>query len=531
MRQKSGLWGPLRRSGVTGIFLLAGALPAWTQQPASPPGAALDATTAAVQELQQQVRELHTLVDEMRVEAADSRAESADLRRELQALRAQLAVSSGASSPMAAYQAGAGEAAPASTKTTEQPPLEDKVASLEESSHLLAAKIDEQYQTKVESASKYRVRLSGIALLNLFSNHGSADNLDIPSYAMVPNPYSSNASLGATLRQSEIGLEIFGPRLAGARTTGTVQADFAGGFPNVSNGVTTGTFRLRIASMRLDWKNTSIVAGQDNLFLSPYSPTSFASLAVPAFSYAGNLWGWIPQVRVEHRIEFSADSSVLLQGGFLDNMTGEPPYSSYGRIPQAGEMSGQPAYAGRVAWTGRIFGQPLTLGGAGYYGRQTWGFHRHVNGWAGMLDWQIPLTNLVQITGEFYRGSALGGLGGAIGRSVLFSGNPLDPTVLVRGLNAIGGWSELKIKASPRLEFNGGFGLDNPYGDDIRMFPASQSYLDPSLARNLGSLVNFVYRPRSNLLFSTEYRRLLTSRIASESYPAGQVNLVMGVLF
>jgi len=33
-------------------------------------------------------------------------------------------------------------------------------------------KVDEQYQTKVESASKYRMRLSGIVLLNLFSNWG-----------------------------------------------------------------------------------------------------------------------------------------------------------------------------------------------------------------------------------------------------------------------------------------------------------------------------------------------------------------------
>jgi hypothetical protein len=34
---------------------------------------------------------------------------------------------------------------------------------------LVQAKVDEQYQTKVESASKYRVRLSGIVLMNLLS--------------------------------------------------------------------------------------------------------------------------------------------------------------------------------------------------------------------------------------------------------------------------------------------------------------------------------------------------------------------------
>ena len=125
--------------------------------------------------------------------------------------------------------------------------------------------------------------------------------------------------------------------------------------------------------MRLDWKNTSIVAGQDNAFFSPLSPTSFASLALPAFSYAGNLWGWIPQVRIEHRFDLSEGQSITLQGGIMDNVTGELP-SSFEPFAQAGESSGQPAYAARVAWTRNVFGMPLTLGAAGYYGRQSWGF-------------------------------------------------------------------------------------------------------------------------------------------------------------
>ena len=55
-------------------------------------------------------------------------------------------------------------------------------ASLDEEYQLLSGKVDEQYQTKVESASKYRMRLSGIVLLNLFSNVGTVNNADIPSY-------------------------------------------------------------------------------------------------------------------------------------------------------------------------------------------------------------------------------------------------------------------------------------------------------------------------------------------------------------
>jgi len=50
-----------------------------------------------------------------------------------------------------------------------------------------------------------------------------------------------------------------------------------------------GIARMRTASLRLDWKNTAVIAGQDSLFFSPLSPTSFASLATPAFPSAGNL--------------------------------------------------------------------------------------------------------------------------------------------------------------------------------------------------------------------------------------------------
>src|SRR5438128_10621648 len=88
-----------------------------------------------------------------------------------------------------------------------------------------------------------------------------------------------------------------------------------------------------------------------------------------------------------------------------------------------------------------------------------------------MNDWDIPIAPRVNLCGEFYRGTAVGGLGGGVGRSVLFSGVP-GPATQIRALDSIGGWSQLKLKASSRLEFNGAFGLDNPYAEDLRAFSA-----------------------------------------------------------
>ena len=124
-------------------------------------------------------------------------------------------------------------------------------------------------------------------------------------------------------------MEVYGPTLAGAQTSANVNFDFMGGFSNDSNGVTDDLVRLRTATMRLDWTQTSIVGGQDAPFFSPLSPTSFASLGYPEFADAGNLWTWTPQVRVEHRLNISEADRLLLQGGLLDPLSGEAPSSQY----------------------------------------------------------------------------------------------------------------------------------------------------------------------------------------------------------
>jgi hypothetical protein len=409
--------------------------------------------------------------------------------------------------------------------------LEDRVEKLEESTSLLGSKIDEQYQTKVETASKYRARLSGIVLMNMFRNQGASNNLDFPDYAHANNPLTPGASIGATLRQSEIGLEIFGPTLAGAKTVANIQMDFSGGFPATGNGVNFGVVRLQTASLHFNWENTSVVAGQDSLFLSPLSPTSFASLAVPTFGYAGNLWAWTPQLRIEHRFSLSDQQTLTVQGGVLDNLDWDYQADSFYRLPQSGEHSGQPAYGIRTSWSRPLFERPLTFGIATYYGRQNWTWDRYVDAWAGMLDWQIPIARRLSLSGEFYRGKGIGGLGAGVGRSIIYGGDPFNPLSPLRGLNDIGGWSQLKLHVTPKLEFNAVFSEDNAYAADIRGFASDQNNFGPILGRNRGILGNFVYRPRSDLLFSAELRRLRSFPIYSDSNVTNQVNLAMGILF
>lgn len=532
---RTGLLVTLNRYGLGWFALLLFAAASSAQDAptsTSAPAAQNDAVTAAVRDLQEQVRQLREAVSEIRSEAAQYRAETQSLRLELQHTKAELASGRSTTEPEQIAKNVPSATEDGSTQPAANS-LDERVTRLEEDTQLLGGKINEQYQTKVESASKYRVRLSGIVLMNLFSNRGTFDNQDFPSLVEPPDRGNPHGSFGATMRQSEIGLEVFGPHVAGATTRGDIHLDFAGGFPNIPNGVNSGVVRLRTATIHLDWKDTSIIGGQDEAFFSPLSPTSFASLAIPEFNYAGNLWEWVPQVRMEHRFNFSDNSNLLLQGGILDNLTGDLPVSQWGNIPQAGERSGQPAYATRVAWTRRVFGQPLTLGAGGYYSRQDWWYNRHLDGWAGTADWDLPLSHGFSLSGEFYRGFAIGALGGAIGRSAILSGPIFYTTTTIRGLDSIGGWSQLKFKPTERVEFNAAFGLDNPYADDIRAFPMGQtsSGLGPTLKQNRSSFLNVIYKPHQNLLFSAQYDYLRTSQLDLNSQTGKQVNLMMGILF
>jgi len=522
----------------TGILICSSSV-AWSQSE-SPRQAdeTIDVKSLAtsVRLLQAQVQTLNEEMDQVRAEAQRAQHEAEALRTELNRANSALASATDkaydpSKSPSSSRTTVSTSAIPAIAATHEVgESLEQQISDLRDDEHLLNDKVVEQSQTKVESGSKYRVRLSGIVLLNSAITRGAVDNLDFPQIATPAATPGTSGAFSGSLRQSQIGLEAFGPDIAGARTSANLKFDFAGGFPDIPNGSTLGVVRLRTGTIRLDWENTSLVAGQDSLFISPLTPTSLASLAIPALSYSGNLWTWTPQIRIEHRVHLSSNSSLLLEAGILDSLTGDTPAQQY-RSPTVGEQSGQPAYASRIAWTRKVFGKDLTLGSGGYYGRQNWGFGRNVDGWAATFDATVPLGSYFDLSAEAYRGRAVGGLSGGIGQSILLSGPIANPGTVIHGLDSVGGWLQLKIKPKTNFEVNLGYGQDNPFAHELRGFPASGSLYGQSLSRNLTPFANFIYRVRSDVLVSVEYRHLRTYTLDDNANVANQITLNLGYLF
>ena len=529
-------------------------------QAATPPSdsaVALQPLTDALRDLREQVRDLSAQMQQLREEQKGAQAEAVALRAELGAMRQQLAEKSPPSQgephqqsqdqrsetpssiPVGPYsrsqlfagtaQSSAAEAIPQASQSSNQS-IDQRIARLQESQDLTAANVRELSQTKVESGSKYRLRLSGIVLLNMFDNHGTVDNFDVPEVALPRGYIDSGSAFGGTVRQSQISIDGFGPDIAGAHTSANVTVDFAGGFVAAQNGAAKPLLRLRTGTFRMDWTNTSIVAGQDSLFFVPLTPSSLASLAVPALAYSGDLWSWSPQIRIEHRIQLADNAHLLFQAGILDSLSGDAAMPGYERYPMWGEQSGQPAYAGRVAWSHPASGQDLTVGFGGYYARQDWGFGRNIDSWAATVDMDLPLGKLFDLSAAFYRGRAVGGIGGGIGQSILANGPFDSPATIVRGLDSAGGWAQLKFKPRANFEVNGALGEDNPFASQLKSFPASPSYYGILLSRNLSPLVNFIYQPRSDVLFSAEYRYLHTF-LLSNSQMANLLSLSVGYTF
>lgn len=522
----------LRRStlpagGLAGFLTLLLLVPPAFGQAGGATTTAADPAAPSLRDLQEQIQALSSDVRAMKAEVEDARAQAARLRQELQSTSEQLQVLQG---QLAETQGQAGMAA-APQAPAAAASAYDRVSKVEEDQQLLHSEVDTLAQTKVESGSKYRVRLSGVAIFDAFSTRGNLANYDLPTFAQPATPGETNSTLGASVRQSIMGLDVYGPDIFGASTRADIRADFFGGFPGSPEGITTGIVRLRTAGVHLDWQNTSVVVGQYDPLVSPLSPTSLVSTGYPALSSAGNLWVWTPEAYIEHRFGLGDGSKLIVEGGIMDSLSGQPPMASPYRDAQPGEQSGQPAYAGRVAWSNGSQGAQIGVGG--YYALQNWGWGQKVNSYAVTADWNAPLGHWFALSGEFYHGRALGGLGAADGQSVAATGYIGQPGTVVRGLNSTGGWAQLKFMANERLEFNGAFGEDFSVPPGLGYLASGTPYVNgyAPLGRNESVFFNTIYHLRSNLLLSTEYRRLRTSDSQPGIFSGNVVSLGAAALF
>jgi hypothetical protein len=136
---------------------------------------------------------------------------------------------------------------------------------------------------------------------------------------LVAAPTDNISRGGASLSQSIIGLRLQGPRvLGGGQVRGSMDLDLWGGTSNSLNHLV----RLRVATIQVDWRNTSITVGQDKPLVGQRDPDSLAQVAFSPLTSAGNLWLWSPQARFEQRFAIGENAGLRTQASLYE--TSEP---------------------------------------------------------------------------------------------------------------------------------------------------------------------------------------------------------------
>ena len=338
---------------------------------------------------------------------------------------------------------------------------------------------------------------------------------------MRPTSTSGDGSLGAGLRQTILGIEGDGPRIANARTSANVSLDFFSGVSYTSYGTSAGVVRMRTARVGFDWTNDSLQVGLVAPLLSPRSPDSFATVAEPSMAGAGNLWTWAPELRYTHRFPVQEGNRFQFEFGLWDSPAAGYNSNVLFRTSSPAELAQQPAYETRVSY-GAVRDHGLQLGLGGYYSRQAYPGYQgypgteNLDSWATTADWRVPLGQHLEITGEGYRGRSIAGLGGGVYKDVVAGTDPITGAAVLHPLNALGGWTQFKSRFNSSLETNFSIGQDNGFASDFHAVVQSPAAGATQLrARNKMVVANLIFRPRTYIILSPEYRRIWSWPISS----------------
>jgi hypothetical protein len=369
-------------------------------------------------------------------------------------------------------------------------------------------------QTKVEASGRYPIRITGMALFNAFLNSNTIADLEYPTLAAPGGSQSG----GATFRQTIIGLEYHGPETVwNGKVRGNLFMDFFGG----SGRTLDQLMRLRTATIGVDWSSRSVEVGLEKPLISPRDPNSLAQVGVSPLAGAGNLWLWIPQVRVEQKLRLSGQTALRAQVAAVQ--TNEVLSSQ--TAPGSGYAPGgnQPYYEDRrPGLEGRLefsHGEDRRVEIAP-------GFHRSVTHVAETsvpsnvfsLDWYARPLAPVEFTGAFFTGQNVANLGTGGYRQGFTILGPHD----VIPVHSRGGWAQLTLHATQRLSFNLFSGDQDDRNSDL---------LTGGVGRNLMYGANFFYRLAPNVLLSFETSQVRTDYVRANRLLNNHYGLALAYLF
>jgi hypothetical protein len=337
--------------------------------------------------------------------------------------------------------------------------LERRLEDLERLVDVLQMQVAEQAGAGIVPGGGNFVELRGLVLLNAFTNSAGVFMDDVPQWVLTPatSPTLPEEGGSASIRQTRLTFSVFSPQVLGGEFSGELDIDFFGGQHRSSGGRTFATLRMRRTRAQLDWTNVSLMVGQEAPPIAEVNPSSLAAMGFPGMVGAGNLWLWLPQVRLG--VHTAGRVRLGLEGAVLAPTDGQPRDEPFYNEPDRAERTRRPFLQGRVTagWGEPGAGGTLSFGGhIGWLANVGNSFSQTK---ALAASASLFLTRTIEFRGEAFTGQALRGLGGGgIYQNYGQGGAPLDTR---------GGWVQLNILPDPAWELGGGFGLDDPDDDGL----------------------------------------------------------------
>ena len=360
-------------------------------------------------------------------------------------------------------------------------------------------------------AAKRTVEFTGLVLMNAFYNSARTNNSDVPTFADSDATGVTGGS--ATMRQTRLGAFVTDPDVLGGSFSGEIDVDFFGGQQPAPGNRTFPLLRLRRAIATVQWTHLQLMLGQETPLVSDRNPRSLAGIGTPDFSTAGNLWFWLPQLRVT--AEYGVTLRLAVQGAVLAPISGAI-QGAYTTQADSGERTGRPYLEGRVRLGWGPTDDPSEIAVGGHMG-----WLRGLNTVTGdtlldsralTVDARVKL-GAAEFIGEGFVGKAIAGLGGgAVGQNAGVGGVPVRTS---------GGWGQLNLRLRGGFMTGGGCGMDDPKDADV--LPAGRF-------RNFVCEGHLQWRPRGPLLFGFEFRRLQT-RYQAGDFTVNHLNLAAGFHF
>jgi hypothetical protein len=379
-------------------------------------------------------------------------------------------------------------------------------------------------QKKVEATfGNFKLRVYGTVLLNVSVSDSAEVGQETPLWPLpgasrITFPDGTSKPAGQvhdtifSARQSVFGFTLKpSETVDGWKPSGQIEFDFYGSRPVDTlqpQGREFNQPRLRLGFFQIAKDEWTITAGQDKAILAPLDPVSLSHVAVPLGATAGNLWAWLPQVRVDWNKKFGS-TSTLLQIGALRPQFGDPRLNDLPAVGSAvdstssglGERSSSPFYEARFAVSHPMaHGNAGTIGIGGHYGKEKIGANRDLDSWAAAGDWELPLASHLILRGEAYAGSNLVPFQGGVLQGVaLFQPVTTAPPQRIQKIGDAGGWGEavLPITTDNHNVFYAGGGTDDPV--DHNLLPGS------TRSKNSFAWASFFHKINDNITVAVEW--------------------------